>query len=718
MAPAVKAPAQPALTVREVAEYLSVDEKTIYRLVQRRELPGFKVAGAWRFQRTDLDAWILASQETSATRVKGAIRLRALLVEDDEVDRMAIRRAIRETDPLGAMDVVEVSTLAAALAALAESHFDCLVVDRHLPDGDGLSLLEHERVSRGGAAVVILTGLEDEELARTALRQGAQDYLIKGRVEGAALLRSVRYAVERKRFEDERRRSEANFRGLIEESPDAVCAVRRGRIAYANRAFAALVGRERAELVGTELAALVHGEDQAALAAAVEAPAGETVRPLFQVRLQAPAAQWVLVEAWTRPMLFDESEAVLFTGRDVTRRQQLEEQVQLASRMAAVGTLAAGVAHEINNPLGFIAGNINFALKELRELEAQVPPLPGGPEAAGERHRRTEMIADALGDAILGARRVRDIVRDLKTLARPADHADRAVPLVRAVGWSIGVAWTEIRHRARLVREFRASPLVFGSETKLGQIAMNLLINAAQAIPEGRTDENEIRVVIDQLDEHRAVLEVHDTGRGIAPEDLPRIFDPFFTTKPPGIGTGLGLAVCHGIVSSLGGEIEAQARTGGGTTFRVTMPVAPLLPAGPAPAAEPRPSRRRGRVLVVEDEKLAAISLARGLSRAHDVTVAQTGKEALALVGSTPFDVVLCDVMMPVMSGIDLHRELLQRAPAVAAKLIFMTGGIFTPHAEQYLRSVPNSRLEKPLDMDTLTALIDERVAAADARGA
>jgi PAS domain S-box-containing protein/excisionase family DNA binding protein len=705
---------QRALTVREVAEYLSVDEKTIYRLVQRRELPGFKVAGAWRFRRAEIDAWIEASRETSVPRTKGAPRLRALLVEDDEVDRMAIRRAMRDTDPLGAMEVVEVTSLAAARAALAQAAWDCVVVDRQLPDGDGLSLLEDDQGSLGGAAVVVLTGLEDEELARTALRQGAQDYLIKGRVEGAALLRSVRYAVERKRFEDERLRSEANFRSLIEQSPDLVCALRLGHVAYANPAFAALLGKRREHLEGVEFQALVHPEDRGPLQAAIEAPAGDAVRPLFQVRLRADSGQWMQVEAWARPLLFDDAEAVLFTGRDVTRRKQLEEQVLFSSRMAATGTLAAGVAHEINNPLGFIVGNVDFALKELREVNTDLGGRPPDDGALRDLQRRTASVVESLADAMEGARRVKYIVRDLKTLARPSDSDDSATPLQRAVEWSISVVWNEIHHRARLVRQFRASPLVPGGETKLGQIVMNLLLNAAQAIPAGHADEHEIRVVIDQLDAERALLEVHDTGCGITPQDLPRIFDPFFTTKPVGIGTGLGLAVCHGIVTSLGGEISVESTVGQGTTFRVTVPLVTETPMVAPPVEAPPVARRRGRVLIIEDERLVASSLERGLGRQHDITVALTGKEGLALLETDSFDVILCDVMMPVMTGMDVYRQL---APAPRERLIFMTGGVFTPQVRQFLDSVPNTRLEKPMDLDTLAALLDARVAALDARG-
>ena len=229
----------------------------------------------------------------------------------------------------------------------------------------------------------------------------------------------------------------------------------------------------------------------------------------------------------------------------------------LADRMASVGTLAAGVAHEINNPLAFILANVEFALAELR----------------GRGGRATEVLR-ALGEARDGGLRVREIVRDLKAFSRAGRGGQRAVDLRRVLQSALGLAQNEIRHRARLEVDVGDIPPVMGSEHRLGQVFLNLLINAAQAIPEGRAAENVVRAITATAPDGRALVEISDTGTGIPPDVLPRIFDPFFTTKPVGVGTGLGLSICHGIVSGLGGEIHVESTLGRGTTFRVLLAAA------------------------------------------------------------------------------------------------------------------------------------------------
>jgi excisionase family DNA binding protein/PAS domain S-box-containing protein len=707
------------MTVRDVADYLNVDEKTVYRLVQRRELPAFKVAGTWRFKREEIDGWIEAARDGSVTRSRSAPRVRALLVEDDEVDRAAFRRAVRAADPLGVVDIEEVSTLAAARAALRGAAWDCVIVDRRLPDGDGLALLEGHDDLLGQAAVVVLTGVEDEGIAQTALRQGAQDYLIKGRIEGTTLMRSLRYAMERRNFDEQRRRSETNFRGLIEHHPDAVCVVRDGLVTYANPSFRQLLGYDDPEqVVGVPVLALAHPEDAERLARllAPGTPSAGTAA-LLELRFGSPGGDWLLVEAWSRSVTFDGAEALLVSARDVSRRRHLEEQVVFSSRMAAVGTLAAGVAHQINNPLAYVVANVDYALGELRDLRARLaqPPIGLDPAASAQAQtRQADEVLEALAEAQQGVSRVKYIVRDLKLLARPTDSREAAMPLRQVVEWSIGVVWNEVRHRARLIKDFRASPVVFGNEAKLAQIVMNLVVNAAHAIGDGNVAGNEIRIVIDRISDETALLEVGDTGCGIPPQHLERIFDPFFTTKPTGLGTGLGLAVCHGIVTSLGGSIAVASDVGRGTTFRVSLPIAPEATiAENASAARDTPSDRpRGRVLIVDDDRLVANALSRGLSRDHDISIASGGAEALARLSSgVSFDVILYDLMMPDLNGIDLFHELRGRAPDIAERIIFITGGAFTPRARQFLESVSNRCLEKPIDMRALAAIVRERVA-------
>ncbi len=254
----------------------------------------------------------------------------------------------------------------------------------------------------------------------------------------------------------------------------------------------------------------------------------------------------------------------------VERLEMQMSQAEVAGemdRMITIGILAAGVAHEINNPLSFVGGNIQFALRLLEE-DLEEFELPN------RVSNSLRKVSDALQDALVGSRRVRDVVRDLRRLAGGTDTDDYTIEPVHVLDplqSSLSIARKHIEQRARLVRDFEEVPEVMGNESKLGQVFLNLLINAAQAIPRGDVAANEVRVRAFERDKD-VVVSIRDSGTGIADEVFDKIFDPFFTTKPRNEGTGLGLAISYNIVRNLSGEIEVDTTPGEGTTFRVVLP--------------------------------------------------------------------------------------------------------------------------------------------------
>jgi CheY-like chemotaxis protein len=305
------------------------------------------------------------------------------------------------------------------------------------------------------------------------------------------------------------------------------------------------------------------------------------------------------------------------------------------------------------------------------------------------------------------------------------------VDVRRVLDATIEIAANEIRRRARLRRSFGDVPLAFADASRLGQVFLNLLVNAAQAFDTGHDDavdplQHEIGVVTRTDAEGRIVVEISDTGVGIEPENLPHIFEPFFTTKPVGVGTGLGLSICRSIVAGLGGELTVESEVGRGTTFRVVLPPAPSyavmdeptpVPVSP-PGSDAAPTaRRRGRVLVVDDEPALAAALARSLERDYEVMVVASGRAALDLLRrDQAFDVILCDLIMPQLNGMDLYEALRDLAPetpshppALADRIIFMTGGTFTARAREFLSRVSNPALDKPFDLSTLSSLLRAR---------
>ncbi len=347
-------------------------------------------------------------------------------------------------------------------------------------------------------------------------------------------------------------------------------------------------------------------------------------------------------------------------------RNKMQEQLTISDRMASVGTLAAGVAHEINNPLAAVMSNLDLAMLELTELSQRNEPV--NPKALAE------LVAE-ISDARDATRRIREIVRDVKLFSRSGDEVRSAVDVRRALESALRMAWNEIRHRAQLTRELGPVPDVEANESRLGQVFLNLIINAAQSIPEGSAHKNEISVTSALGVDGRVVVEIRDTGSGMTADIQKRLFTPFFTTKPIGVGTGLGLSICHRIVSGLGGEITVDSKVGVGTTFRVHLPVAAVGTRIASEIVAPFEMGRRGRILVVDDEQVLARALGRVL-RDHQLVVLDSADEALRLIeGGERYDVILCDLMMPVMTGMELHDALSRFAPDQANAMVFMTGG-------------------------------------------
>jgi signal transduction histidine kinase len=386
-------------------------------------------------------------------------------------------------------------------------------------------------------------------------------------------------------------------------------------------------------------------------------------------------------------------------ARNRRDRRKMHDQLLISERMASVGLLAAGVAHEINNPLAAVLANLDLAHQDVAQLleEASNP--------------RTRELLDELSEARDAATRIRDIVRDLKLFSRSEEEKRTAVEVDRVLDSSARMAWNEIRHRAKLVKEYTPVPPVEANESRLGQVFLNLIVNAAHAIPEGRASANTIRVATFLGPGGKVVVEVSDTGSGMTPEVLKRLFTPFFTTKPVGVGTGLGLSICHRIISALGGDISVESTAGKGTTFRVTLPPAQLRREATEPIPAIEPAARRGRVLVIDDEPAVCKAASRILGSIHEVVTANRAQDALERIrGGERFDVILCDLMMPEMTGMELHAELVDAAPEQAEKVVFLTGGAFTARARSFLEGVSNLRFEKPFDATSLRSIVQERL--------
>jgi two-component system cell cycle sensor histidine kinase/response regulator CckA len=498
-------------------------------------------------------------------------------------------------------------------------------------------------------------------------------------------------------------RSEANFRALIENAPDAVGVFRKGgEHVYVNPKLAAFLGYEREEMTKKQVRDLIHPGDQAMFEERnARRERNESLGPA-EYRLMHKDGRTRFAEIISMKVQFNGGPAVLCMIRDLTERKQLQLQLLQSDRLASVGMLAAGIAHEINNPLAYVMANLEVLARH------SLPEMAGAATSDGERDR-IRRVVEMVDQARDGADRMRRIVRDVKIFARGEDDSLEPVDLAVVLDAALHLVAYDLRRRGRLVRDFAPVPKVNGNESRLGQVFLNLLVNALQALPDDNGD-HEVRVRVSAAGDQFVLVEVSDTGEGIAADVLPRVFDPFFTTKPIGVGTGLGLFVCQGIVTSHGGTLHVQSAVGEGTKVSVRLP-ADRSQVMQAPAVPPsqRTDPKRARVLLVDDEPSLGRALAAALHDEHDVVAVTSGQRAIDLLAvDRDFDVILCDLTMPGLNGMEVWARVNASMPEVAGRFVFASGGAFTPEATAFLEG-GKAHLEKPFELEVLRRILQRR---------
>jgi PAS domain S-box-containing protein len=464
------------------------------------------------------------------------------------------------------------------------------------------------------------------------------------------------------------------------------------RIRRANTAIAQVLGRDPSTLVGLALEEILEPPERPFAAELKAMVLAGPVRDRDTHFTDATgAAITLVVNASAQRDQGGGLAGIVLVARDDRELRRARAQLQMADRLAAMGTIAAGVAHEINNPLAYVISNIDFITEELEE---------------GVSEQTLPEILRALRASKDGAARVRSIVKDLRAFTRMDQETTRALEIPTLLDSALGMIRNEVRHHAKLVKEYGPTPLIDANEGRVVQVVINLVQNAAQSIPAGAADRNEIRVVTGTTAAGEALLEVRDTGSGIAPQHLGRIFDAFFTTKPIGLGTGLGLSICHKIVTQLRGRIEVSSTLGKGSSFRVILPPSASASRGDAARAPAKTPPARRRVLVVDDEPEVGISARRILGKEHDVDVVTRGEAALEMLSQKDYDLIICDLMMPEMTGMALYARVKETRPALAARMLFMSGGAFSPGGRDFLENVAPAHLDKPFDGQTLRTAV------------
>lgn len=630
-----------------------------------------------------------------------------LIVEDERIVAMDIQQTLND---LG-YDAAAVASSADEAMACAEARRPELVLMDIRINGprDGIETAEALK-QIFDVPVVFLTAHADESTLQRAKSTAPHGYLLKP-IKAAELRSVVEVSLFRHDMERRQRERDRWFAATLESIADAVVTVGLdGRVTFMNPVAAALTGVPAESGVGRDVSDVVR-------LASVPGPAELPVlRALRQREVVAVAeAQLVNVATGDALLIVDTAAPVVdvrsrqmlgavMVFRDVTERQRMQGRLEMIERLASLGTLAAGVAHEVNNPLTVVVANAEYVKGEVELLRSDAASGIPAPDAAD----RGRQVTQALDDVSSAAARIGQIVSDLKAFARPVPPASGQVDVVRSVEWAIRATAHEFRTRARVLRRLEPVPPVEADDVRLGQVIVNLLTNAAHAIPPGQAGSHEVVIATGLDAAGRVVITVKDTGRGIPDAVRAHIFEPFFTTKRDDGGTGLGLAICHGIVSGLGGDIRVESEEGRGTTVQVSLPPATAPAAEALAAPSPAPARQGARVLVIDDEELLLSVMGRIL---HDYQVETTAdaRHALSLIESgQTFDVILVDVTMPIMSGIAFFQELRATHPALAGRVVFMSGGVFEADFEAFLDTVPNARIGKPFRGTALRQLVEE----------
>ena len=495
------------------------------------------------------------------------------------------------------------------------------------------------------------------------------------------------------------------------------------KVIEANLRAAELLGLSRAELTGRVFSSLVAEDDQDALFLCMRnlRSKGDRHEVDLRPRLPQPDVRWTRTE-WVQEKGEGRQGRVRVTLSDITEYKQLQARLALTDRLSSVGLLAASIGHEVNNPLTYVLYNLETMADDLPKMirrlanhqVSETEPARGQAMGAWLSELSIELqdIHERAASAVEGAQRIRDLVKGLRAFSRVDEELIEPLSFNTVVETALSMTAREISCRARLTKDLGNIPQVSASHGQMCRVFVNLLVNAAHAIEEGHTDDNEISVRT-WSEDGDVLAEVSDTGCGIPAANLDKVFDPFFTTKPVGSGTGLGLSIAMKIVHALGGQLSVESKEGKGTKFTIRLPATAAERKEADAIEEGSPGELlRGRILVIDDEALVRDAVVQMLSQ-HEVVQARSGREGKEVLSrDTGFDVILCDLMMPDVSGMDLAAWLETRDSSLLKRVVFVTGGAFTPRAHDFLAQGEYVRLDKPFDRDQLLRRVQQTMKA------
>jgi signal transduction histidine kinase/ActR/RegA family two-component response regulator len=660
---------------------------------------------------------------------------RILLVAQDSEEPSAVAEAVRKE---GRFELLAVARGEHAVSEAAKGSYDLALVHTELPDIDGFEVCRRiqadTRTSR--LPVILLAGvIRKPEGRQSGLASGASDFIVPpidsldllARVDSVLRSRAHADAVTRRNHElaekvVERSRQLEDLAGELRIERDALREtfdVFQDGLLLIDGSGELLVGNTAGRRLLDQPPDVSHLRLTSEMS---EGAAGTLADALAEssreaIRKNSPYCRTLMWKGRQLDVRVNPAAGgrALVYLRDVTEERDRELRRLQSEKLAAIGMLAAGVAHEINNPASFVLANVDSLAVILRKVDDAM--------RAQKVYANNAGLANLLFDAMTvvqeskeGMARIHRIARDLHSFSRVDDDANSLSDVNAAVDSALTMLRSELRYRATVERSLRATKVVRASAARLGQVFLNLLLNAAHALADLHPRRN--RLYVRSRDEGESVIiEIEDNGPGIPPEIMPRIFESFFTTKPPDLGTGLGLPISLDIVRRAGGDLSAESEPGRGALFRVRLPAAIGVPQVKTRSVASLKAIQRRRVLAIDDEALLLKAFQRMLSTHHDIETKLGAREALRGFGQDRnFDIVLCDLQMPDMSGVELYTAVKQQWPELAERFIFITGGAFSPEARRFMEDPSITCINKPFQLRELLELIEARAGEGQAQ--
>jgi PAS domain S-box-containing protein len=640
------------------------------------------------------------------------VPLRVLIVEDSEDDALLVVRILRRSGY--DLTYERADTAAAMHAALDKQPWDIIIADYSMPEFSGLDALALLKQRGLELPFIIVSGSIGEDVAVVAMKAGAHDYMMKGSL--ARLIPAVDRELREAEVRRARRQAEETLRLLesgVQQVEEAIMITTADfappgpRIVYVNAAFIKMTGYTIGEVVGNTLALLQGSKAERFIFADLQTKLSKGESVSRETTNYRKDGREFISEWHIAPIRNQQGDITHLVSiqRDVTERRRAEAELQQqrealhqSEKLATMGQLLAGVAHELNNPLSVVMGQAALLQQSIR----------------GKRQlERADKIVQA-------AERCARIVNNFLALARQRPPERHPVHLNQVVREAVELLAYPLRvDSVEVCFELAEELSVLRADAhQLHQVVVNLVANAHQAMRETPLPRRLTIATGVTAGGSRLWLEVRDTGPGIAPEVCARIFEPFFTTKPPGVGTGLGLSLCQGIVAAHGGAISVVPREESGAVFRVELPVqAPEAAVVQVSQGIVQPMVRGKRILVVDDEPGISGVLAEVLQLdGHVVETVANGEAALAKLQEQPYDVIVSDIRMPELDGPGLYWEMERRDPSLLQRVVFLTGDTLSAGTREFLEQTGVPCLSKPFALSDVREIVQRILQAQEAQ--